>query len=52
MTIKEDVPPIGRLEGVHLLTEGILTLSKTMEYIQRANVNMPGFPPILMVRPC
>lgn len=37
MTIKEDVPPIGHLNGIHLLTEGILTLSKAMEYIKGAN---------------
>lgn len=36
MSMKEDVPPIGRLDGIHLLTEGILTLSKAMEYIQEA----------------
>ena len=36
-TIKEDIPPIGRLEGVHLMTEGILTIMKAMEYIETSN---------------
>ena len=33
-TMKPDVPPLARLEGVDLITEGILTLTKTDELLQ------------------
>ncbi|MHC4426928.1 MAG: SpoIIE family protein phosphatase [Planctomycetota bacterium] len=33
-TMKDDVPPLARLEGVDLTTEGILTLTKTDEMLQ------------------
>ena len=33
-TMTPDVPPIGRLEGVDLVSEGILTLTKTSERLQ------------------
>jgi len=32
-TMKEDVPPLARLEGVDLATEGILTLTRTNEML-------------------
>jgi len=33
-TMTPDVPPIGRLEGIDLVSEGILTLTKTSELLQ------------------
>jgi 3-oxoacyl-[acyl-carrier-protein] synthase III len=33
-TMKPDVPPLARLEGVDLITEGILTLTSTNELLQ------------------
>ncbi len=36
-TIREDLPPIGNLSYVDLVTEGILTISKATEYIKGCN---------------
>jgi len=33
-TMKDDVPPLAKLEGVDLTTEGVLTLTKTDEMLQ------------------
>ncbi len=33
-TIQPDTPPIGHLDGIDLMTEGILTISKAIDYIQ------------------
>jgi hypothetical protein len=33
-TMKPDVPPLARLEGIDLITEGILTLTRTNELLQ------------------
>ncbi|HUW20095.1 MAG TPA: PP2C family protein-serine/threonine phosphatase [Sedimentisphaerales bacterium] len=33
-TMKQDVPPLARLQGIDLITEGILTLTKTNELLQ------------------
>ncbi len=35
--IDPEVPPTGSLLGIDLVTEGIITLSKTLEYIKSAN---------------
>jgi hypothetical protein len=32
-TAREDVPPIGELRGVDLLTEGILTMARTLQLL-------------------
>lgn len=36
-SMTHDIPPIGKLDGLDLLTEGILTLSKAMEFIRESN---------------
>jgi len=36
-TMREEIPPIGRLGGVHLVTEGILTMSRAIEYIRTSD---------------
>ena len=35
-TMTKDLPPIGKLPGVDLVTEGIVTLQKCMEYLKNA----------------
>jgi hypothetical protein len=35
-TLRPDVPPIGRLPQVDLVTEGILTMAKALEYLKAA----------------
>ena len=36
-TIRRELPPIGTLPGIDLVTEGILTISKATEYIKNSN---------------
>lgn len=43
-TMREDVPPIGILYGVDLLTEGLITMSKAMEYLRACDGNPSGLP--------
>ena len=43
-TITTDVPPIGRMDGIHLMTEGILTIAKAMEFIKEANGDYTKLP--------
>ena len=37
-----DVPPVGRISGVDLVTEGVVTLSKTLELMNRYEKGGPG----------
>jgi hypothetical protein len=39
-TMRRELPPIGMLSSVDLVTEGILTLSKATEYIRRCKCNL------------
>jgi hypothetical protein len=39
-TMRKELPPIGQLQGVDLVTEGILTLSKATEYIKICNCDL------------
>jgi len=43
-TMTKDVPPIGRLSEVDLLTEGIITLSKCIEYLKESNAESTHLP--------
>ncbi len=43
-TLYKDVPPVGYLEGVHLLTEGVLTLVKTADVIEAAEGEISNLP--------
>lgn len=39
-TMRRELPPIGMLSGVDLVTEGILTLSKATEYIRQCHCDL------------
>lgn len=39
-TMRRDLPPIGMLSSVDLVTEGILTISKATEYIKNSNCDV------------
>ena len=43
-TITPDVPPIGRMDGIHLMTEGILTIARAMECIKEAGGDYTKLP--------
>lgn len=43
-TMRRDLPPIGFLNGVDLLTEGILTISKATEYIKNCQGDIGRLP--------
>lgn len=39
-TMRKELPPIGLLKGIDLVTEGILTISKATEYIKTCDCNL------------
>jgi hypothetical protein len=43
-SLRKDIPPIGSLPGVDLLTEGILTMSRALEYLRDADGNPSRLP--------
>jgi hypothetical protein len=43
-TLRKDVPPIGDLSQVDLVTEGILTMSRALEYLKEADGDITRLP--------
>lgn len=43
-TMRKELPPIGMLSCIDLVTEGILTLSKATEYIKQSNCDLSRIP--------
>ena len=43
-TLKPDMPPIGVLDGIDLLTEGILTISKAIEHVKASRGDYSRLP--------
>lgn len=43
-TLRRDLPPVGYVEGVDLLTEGILTMARTLEVMREARGDVTRLP--------
>ena len=43
-TMRKELPPIGQLKGVDLVTEGILTISKVIEILKACNCDVNRLP--------
>jgi hypothetical protein len=43
-TITVDIPPIGRMDRIHLMTEGILTIAKAVEFIKESGGDYTKLP--------
>lgn len=43
-TMRKDLPPIGQLKGVDLVTEGILTISQAIEILRKSNCDVSRLP--------
>jgi hypothetical protein len=44
-TLRKEVPPIGSLKGIDLVTEGIITVSKVIEYLRDYGDHISRLPP-------
>jgi hypothetical protein len=43
-TMRKDLPPIGKLKGIDLVTEGILTMSKAIEILKQCHCDIARLP--------
>jgi hypothetical protein len=43
-TLRKELPPIGKLPQIDLVTEGILTISKAMELLRQSNCDVSRLP--------
>jgi len=43
-TLREEIPPIGRLPGIDLVTEGIITMARALEYVKNSDDDLANIP--------